>query len=103
MPELPPARRARMVERYGIPVYDAGVLAAEREVADYFEAAAAVCSNYKAVSNWVMTEMMRALSEAGKEIGDGKISPQALGELIGLVDGQAINMPAAKKVFSSPV
>ena len=99
LPELPQARRARMTAAYGIPAYDAGVLAADRDVADYFEAAAAACGNYKAVSNWVMTEMMRALGEAGEPIGSCRVAPEALARLIRLVDDQVINMPAAKRVF----
>ncbi|MFH0909730.1 MAG: Asp-tRNA(Asn)/Glu-tRNA(Gln) amidotransferase subunit GatB [bacterium] len=100
LPELPAKRRARFVERYGIPEYDAGVLVADKAVADYFEAVAKFSSNAKAVSNWLMTEMLRYLAEKGMDMGAVKIAPQALAGLINLVEGKTINMPTAKEVFA---
>ena len=99
LPELPAARRARFVQDYGLPEYDAGVLTADRTIAEYFEAAAQKSKNFKAVSNWVMGELLRALGEKGQTIADAKITPAALAALIALVDAKTINMPAAKEVF----
>ncbi len=79
--------------------YDAGVLTADPAIAGYFEAAAQKSKNYKAVSNWTMGELLRALGEKGETIADAKISPEALAALIALVDAKTINMPAAKEVF----
>jgi aspartyl-tRNA(Asn)/glutamyl-tRNA(Gln) amidotransferase subunit B len=59
LPELPAERRRRLTSEYGLPGYDAGVLTQEPEVAEYFEAAARASGNAKAVSNWVMTEVLR--------------------------------------------
>ncbi|MBU0677793.1 MAG: Asp-tRNA(Asn)/Glu-tRNA(Gln) amidotransferase subunit GatB [Verrucomicrobia bacterium] len=100
LPELPAARRARILSEYGIPEYDAGVIVADKAVADYYETVARLSGNAKAASNWIMTEMMRALSEAGIEITSTKISPDALADLIKLIDGNAINMTGAKEVFN---
>ncbi len=100
IPELPELRRARLVSEYGIPDYDAGVLSADRPVADFFEATAKACGNGKAASNWVMTEILRVLSEAGKTIADLKFGSGELATLIKLVDSKAINMPGAKIVFA---
>ncbi|HMP71978.1 MAG TPA: Asp-tRNA(Asn)/Glu-tRNA(Gln) amidotransferase subunit GatB [Kiritimatiellia bacterium] len=100
LPEKPADRRDRMVREYGIPEYDAGVLAADRMVADFFEATAKGCGNAKAASNWVMVEMMKCLSEQGKDIGAVAITPAMLGELIKLVDGKVLNMPGAREVFA---
>ena len=101
LPELPVARRARLEAEYGLPAYDAGVLVAEKDVADYFETAARASGNYKAVSNWIMTEMLRLLGESDMGIGDAAIGPEQLAALIGLVDSQAINQTAAKTVFET--
>lgn len=100
LPELPAARRERMVKEYGIPEYDAGVLAADRAVADFFEDAARQCGKGKAVSNWIMTEMLRMLGETGRAITEVGITPRALADLVNLVDAKTINQPAAKEVFA---
>ena len=99
IPELPRARRARFVSDYGLPEYDAGVLTADRAIADWYEAAARASKNPKAVSNWVMGELLRALGEKGLSITDAKITPAALASLLDLLDKKTINGPAAKEVF----
>ncbi|MDR0993399.1 MAG: Asp-tRNA(Asn)/Glu-tRNA(Gln) amidotransferase subunit GatB [Verrucomicrobiota bacterium] len=99
LPELPAAKRARFIQDYGLPEYDAGVLTAERAIADYFEAAAQKAGHPKAVSNWVMGELLRALGEKGQSIAEARITPDALAALIALVEKKTINMPAAKEVF----
>lgn len=100
LPELPAKRRERMVKEYAIPEYDAGVLAADKAVADYFEATAKAAKNAKAASNWVMTAMMEQLSARGLDIRDVKITPESLAAIIGLVDAKAINVPTAKEIFA---
>src|SRR6185437_3849749 len=57
LPELPDEKRARFIEQYGVPAYDAGVLIAEREAADYYEAAVAGGRDPKLVANWVINEL----------------------------------------------
>ncbi len=100
LPELPSARRERMVAEYGIPEYDAGVLADAKENADFFEAAVRLCSPGlgKTVSNWFMTEVMRQLSVTGKTISECPLTPAALAELVELVDKRVINGPTAKEL-----
>ncbi len=100
LPEPPRARRERLVREYGIPGYDAGVLAADKRVGDYFEAAARLSGNGKAASNWVMTEMLRLLGERELEIDRVRVTPEALAELIGLVDRNVLNSNSAKAVFA---
>jgi aspartyl-tRNA(Asn)/glutamyl-tRNA(Gln) amidotransferase subunit B len=101
LPELPSLRRVRMMEEYGIPEYDAGVLADARENADFFEATAKLCGKnlYKIASNWFMVEVMRLLSESGKAIGEGALTPGSLAELIVLADQRVINGPTAKELL----
>ena len=72
LPELPAAKRARFIATYGLPEYDAGVITADQAIAGYFEAAAQQSKNYKAVSNWVMGELLRALGEKGQGIARGE-------------------------------
>ncbi len=100
LPELPPERRKRIIEEYSLPEYDVGVICADMAVAEYFESCARISDNPKAVSNWVMTEMLRILSEKEMEIEDVKISPEALAALIKLVDTKVLNSNKAKEVFA---
>ena len=101
LPEAPSARRERMMAEYGIPEYDAGVLADAKENADFFEAAARACAPGlgKTVSNWFMTEIMRLLSETGKTVRECALTPEALAELVSLVERRVINGPTAKELL----
>ncbi|NLF22303.1 MAG: Asp-tRNA(Asn)/Glu-tRNA(Gln) amidotransferase subunit GatB [Lentisphaerae bacterium] len=99
LPERPAARRARLAAEYGLPPYDAEVLAAERPVADFFEAVARRCGNGKAASNWIMTEVLRLLAESGTGIEACALTPEALGDLIALVGRGTINQPTAKALL----
>jgi aspartyl-tRNA(Asn)/glutamyl-tRNA(Gln) amidotransferase subunit B len=100
LPEMPAARRARYEEAFGLPAYDAGVLAAERDVADWFEAVAARTGNVKAASNWVMTDVRRELSARGLTLDRVGMRPEDLAALIRMVDDGAININAAREVFA---
>jgi len=99
LPEAPAARRIRLAAEYGIPEYDAGVLSSDRQLADFFEAAAKVGGNGKLVSNWIMTDVMRLTSETGMPIGAAALTAQALGALVALVENRTINAPTAKALL----
>jgi aspartyl-tRNA(Asn)/glutamyl-tRNA(Gln) amidotransferase subunit B len=101
LPELPAARRRRLAGEYALPGYDAGVLTAEREVADYFEAVARASGNAKAASNWVMNEVLRKANESGEGRGlqGCPVPPAALAELIRMVESGALSGKMAKDVF----
>jgi len=99
MPELPAAKAARFVRDYGLTDYDAGVLTATRALADYFEAAAAKSPNPKAAANWIQSELLALLKESGKEITDSPVKPEALAELLKLVEGSTLSGKMAKTVF----
>ena len=85
MPELPAARRARFVSEYGLREYDAGVLTANRALADYYEEAGAVAGDAKIAANWVMGDLAGLLKAEGKEIDSSPVSSRHLGELVGLI------------------
>jgi aspartyl-tRNA(Asn)/glutamyl-tRNA(Gln) amidotransferase subunit B len=101
LPELPEARRTRMVAEYGITEYDAGVIAADRAYADFFETAARLCKpeSRKLVSNWFITEVLRLLGESGKTLADCALAPEALAELVTLLENRVINGPTAKELL----
>jgi aspartyl-tRNA(Asn)/glutamyl-tRNA(Gln) amidotransferase subunit B len=103
LPELPAARKSRFMDAYGLPEYDAGVLTADRALADFFETAARASGNFKAVSNWVMTELLRVMGERGGSIASLPLRAEALAKLIGMVDRNAITMPTAKEIFAELV
>jgi aspartyl-tRNA(Asn)/glutamyl-tRNA(Gln) amidotransferase subunit B len=99
LPEMPIARAKRFQEQQGLPEYDALVLTTERELADFYEAVAHESKNYKGASNWVMTELLRELNQANKQITDSPIKPQQLGRMIALIDNGTISGKIAKTVF----
>ena len=99
LPELPAARCRRYQETLGLPEYDALVLTAEKEVADYFEAALETYSEPKKLSNWVMGEVMRELNDRGATLADCKVRPSELAGLVRLVDDGVISGTIAKNVF----
>ncbi|MFT4570253.1 MAG: aspartyl-tRNA(Asn)/glutamyl-tRNA(Gln) amidotransferase subunit B [Hyphomicrobiaceae bacterium] len=103
MPELPAARRARFESEHALPAYDAEVLTASKELADFFEQAVAVHPNPKGISNWVMGEVIRVANEradgAEPDYVDLPLSPDRLAALVALVDEGTISGNIAKKVF----
>ncbi|MFA5911121.1 MAG: Asp-tRNA(Asn)/Glu-tRNA(Gln) amidotransferase subunit GatB [Vicinamibacterales bacterium] len=100
LPELPEARRRRVIAEYAIPDYDAALLTQTRGVADYFEDAARRSGNAKAASNWVMGEVLRNMKERAVGIEAVPISPAALAGLIGIVEKGTISSTVAKDVFA---
>ena len=100
LPELPDARRRRFVAQYHLPEYDAGVLTQSMALADYFERVAAGAGNPKAASNWVMGDADgQAERDARRRSTTSPLPPDALAELIVLIDKGAISGPIAKDVF----
>jgi aspartyl-tRNA(Asn)/glutamyl-tRNA(Gln) amidotransferase subunit B len=114
LPELPHAKRARFVADYGLPDYDARVLTATRALADYFEACVRLYRKPKAVSNWIMTEVLRVLKEGGR--GDSPfpareepfffkevMPPERLIGLLKLIDQGTVSNIIAKSIFEEMV
>jgi aspartyl-tRNA(Asn)/glutamyl-tRNA(Gln) amidotransferase subunit B len=100
VPELPKAKRARFIEQYQVSPYDAGVLANDLELARYFETAAKGAKKPKNVANWILNDLQNALTSAGKTIDDCPIPPEALDELVNLIDTGKISGKQAKEVFA---
>jgi aspartyl-tRNA(Asn)/glutamyl-tRNA(Gln) amidotransferase subunit B len=100
VPELPKVKRARFVEEYQVSSYDAGVLADDLDLAKYFEAAATGSRKAKSIANWILNDLQSSLSGANKTIKDCPIPPEALDELVNLIDSGKISGTQAKEVFA---
>jgi aspartyl-tRNA(Asn)/glutamyl-tRNA(Gln) amidotransferase subunit B len=98
LPELPDAKRARLVEQYGIPRYDAGVLVAEQATADFFETVARG-RDARLAANWITGDFFAALNRTGRSIENSPVSAASLGELLDLIADKTINGRIAKDVF----
>jgi aspartyl-tRNA(Asn)/glutamyl-tRNA(Gln) amidotransferase subunit B len=100
VPELPEKRRRRFFTEYGLPEYDAGVLTAERTIADFYEAVAVAANDAKAASNWMMQDVMRVLNERKIGIADLPLKAEGLAELIMLVKQGTVNRNTGAEVFN---
>ena len=98
LPELPDEKRARFIEAFGLSPYDAGVLVADKESADFFETVAAG-RDAKLAANWVMGELFGALNRVGNGIADSPVTAEKLGALIDLITDDVISGRIAKDVF----
>jgi aspartyl-tRNA(Asn)/glutamyl-tRNA(Gln) amidotransferase subunit B len=96
--ELPDAKRARFVADFGLSPYDADVLVAEREAADYFEAVAQD-RDAKQAANWVVNELFGRLNKEGKSIALSPVSADQLGTILDLIKDGTISGKIAKDVF----
>jgi aspartyl-tRNA(Asn)/glutamyl-tRNA(Gln) amidotransferase subunit B len=96
LPELPEAKRRRLVEAYGVSAYDAQVITDEVEIAEYFEAVVAAGAEPKAAANWVMTEVRSGWNETGAL----PVPPADLAALLGLVRDGTLSLQSAKRVFT---
>ena len=99
LPELPLEKRERFVAEFGIPAYDAGVLTAGRALADYYEKTVKLSGKPKVASNWIMGELLRFLNEDKRDIKDSPIQPEAIAEMINLIEDGTISGKMAKEVF----
>ena len=99
LPELPAERRERFISHYGLREYDAQVLTATREMADYFDAATKVSADARSTANWVSGDLMGLLKAAGKEIRESPLRPEHLGELITLINKGELSGKLAKEIL----
>jgi len=98
LPELPDEKRARFMADYALSAYDAAVLVAEREIAEYFETVAQGRDG-KIAANWVTGELFGLLNREGLDIADSPVSAQNLGGLIDLIADGTVSIRLAKDVF----
>jgi len=99
MPELPEDRRKRFGEQYGLSYADASQLVSDRDLADYYEAAAEASGNPRATANWIRTELLRELEAGGLSAADSPVAPKELGVLVRLIDEAKISGKQGKDVL----
>ena len=100
LPELPKAIRKRFISEYGVTEYDAQVLTSEKAIADYFEKGTKHTKTPKNLANWIITELLREMSESEQLIADIKISSENLARMVELINNKTISGKIAKTVFS---
>jgi aspartyl-tRNA(Asn)/glutamyl-tRNA(Gln) amidotransferase subunit B len=102
LPELPGAKRERFVAQYGLRAEDAAVLAEDRAVAEYYEAAVAASADVgpQVVANWITGEVFRLLREENTTIDALRVSPEGLAALLNMVTKGTINATVAKEVLA---
>ncbi|OPZ07856.1 MAG: Aspartyl/glutamyl-tRNA(Asn/Gln) amidotransferase subunit B [candidate division BRC1 bacterium ADurb.BinA364] len=103
LPEMADAKRARFREEYGLPEYDAAILTASKSLADYYEDAVRAHNNPKAISNWMMTELVRELAARELDAADCLARPAHLAALVKMIDDGAISGSAGKTVFAAMI
>ncbi len=103
LPELPEKRRERYINELGLPVYDSEIIISSKHLSDFFEAATKECNNPKAVSNWIMTDIIRIAKEMGIDYDELPFTASQFAELIKLIDKGTISTSIAKKVFEEMV
>jgi aspartyl-tRNA(Asn)/glutamyl-tRNA(Gln) amidotransferase subunit B len=99
LPELPLEKRERFVAEYEIPAYDAGVLTSSRALAEYYEKTVQLSKKPKAASNWIMGDLLRFLNEDKRDIKDSPVTPDAIAEMINLIEDGTISGKMAKEIF----
>lgn len=100
LPELPQAREARFIRDFDLPETAAQALTAEKDLADYFEAAAAVYPEPKKISNWMLSELLRELNQAKISAKDCAMPPKHLADLVRLIDSGRISGKIGKQIFT---
>jgi aspartyl-tRNA(Asn)/glutamyl-tRNA(Gln) amidotransferase subunit B len=101
LPELPDAKRSRFMRDYGLSVYEAGILTASRELADYYEDAVRVAGDPKLCANWVLGDLAGALNKSGLDITQSRVSPKELGGLLRRIQDHTLSGKLAKQVFEA--
>jgi len=105
LPELHDKKIQRYISDYGLPVYDAEVISADKSIADFFDKVVSSLKKpetklIKQASNWIMTEVLRILNENKINIDELKILPPSLATLVEIIDSGQINHNAGKEVFN---
>ncbi len=103
LPELPDAKKERFMEEFALSNYDAGVLTATREMAEYFEEVAKACDDAKLAANWVTGDLLALLNKNDMEITESPIQSERLATLISRIKDNTISGKIAKTVFETMI
>lgn len=99
LPELPDIKRSRFISQYGLPEQDADLLVSEKSMAEWFEEAVKCGGQPKAVSNWMLGELLKLLNEHNMSITDCPLKPSHLAGMLKLVENGTISGKIGKTVF----
>ncbi|MFA7227426.1 MAG: Asp-tRNA(Asn)/Glu-tRNA(Gln) amidotransferase subunit GatB [Melioribacteraceae bacterium] len=100
LPELPEKRKYRLMNEYSLPGYDADILTSSRALADYYESVLNTTDDYKSVSNWIMTDVLKHLNDQNIPVSEIPVSPENLGRMIKLINNKTISGKIAKEIFA---
>jgi aspartyl-tRNA(Asn)/glutamyl-tRNA(Gln) amidotransferase subunit B len=101
LPELPAARKERIIEQYGVTAKEAALLAANKPLGDYFETLAGLTADPRVSVNWVLGDLSGYLNTSGLEVADCPVRPEALTELLALLKDGTLSGKMAKEVFEA--
>jgi len=99
LPELPAARRKRLIDQYGLSRYDAECLTSQRFLSDFFEKSCSLHQSPKVICNWLMGDVARYLKDDSISLEDSKLTPEGLAELCNLIDKGVISGKIAKTIL----
>ena len=104
IPEMPFDKQRRFIEQYGLPYSSTSPLCPDKELCDFFEATVARCKDPKKAANWIVNDLLRELSSAGDEegpmpLGNAKMTPAHVAELVNLIEEGSISSNIAKEIF----
>ena len=103
LPELPAARKERLVREYGLPAKDAGVLSANGPLGDYFETLSNATGDARMSANWVLGDLSAYLNAAGLDVSASAVGAEALAELLRLISDGTLSGKMAKDVFQAMI
>ena len=101
LPELPQEKKARFIEKLGLPDYDAEVLTKDKSLAQYFEEGLKTYKDPKKLSNWIMAEFLRFLNAEQIPVSNSLVKPRQMGELLNMIEKGTISGKIAKDVFET--
>ena len=99
MPELPDARKIRLIKEYELSPYDAEILTSDRQIADFFEKCIAQYNKPKVIANWLMGDVLQILYSLDVELSKSKMTAQHLVEMVRMMDDGIISIKIAKRVL----
>ena len=102
LPELPDEKKVRLMNDFGLSIYDASIVISDQDISEYYEEVAKY-SDYKLAANWMIVELFGVLNKEGKEIKDSPVSAKNLSKLINLIKDNTISGKIAKTVFEEMV
>ena len=102
LPELPDEKKARLMNDFGLSIYDASIVISDQDISEFYEEVAKN-SDYKLAANWMIVELFGVLNKEGKEIKDSPVSAKNLSKLINLIKDNTISGKIAKTVFEEMV